>query len=99
MKKSFIYIATAVILGTALMLTPTLLFPAEIRYEVAPDQYRSPLAETAQRLKELPEKSEALFGIRVAQPTDAVSVGFMLTISLLFALGAFLYLKKRTLKV
>ena len=95
LKKGLAYIATAVVLGTALMLTPIWLFPAKIRYEVAPGQYLSPLAEAAQTMRGLPEKTEALAGIKVNQPIDAISLSLMFTISLVFALGASLYLKKR----
>jgi len=95
MKKTLPYIATAVLLGAVLMLAPVWLFPVGIPYGVAPDQY-SPFAETAQRLKESPGTTEALFGIRANQPTDAIFVSFMVTISLVFALGASQYLKRRT---
>jgi len=90
LKKSLAYTAMAVVLGTALMLTPTWLFPAENRYGAAPDQYLSPL----ERLRVLHETTETLAGIKMNQPTDAISVSLMLTISLVFALGTFLYMKR-----
>jgi len=93
LKKSLAYIATAIVLGAVSMLAPVWLFPTEVRYEVTPDRNLSPLTE----LKDLPEKLEALFGIKANQPTDAISVSLMLAISVVSALGVSQFLKRRTL--
>jgi len=91
MKRSLAYIATAVVLGTALMLAPVYIFPTAIPYGVSPDQYFSPFAE----LKERSMESEVQAGVRANQPTDAIFISLMFIVSLVSALGASLYLKKR----
>jgi len=96
LNKSLAYIVAAVVLGTALMLSPIWLFQPQIQYKPAPDQYLSPLTEATQTLRGLSEKTETLAGVKANQPTDTISVSIILTVSTLSAFGASLYLKKKT---
>lgn len=95
MKKVLIYATIAVLLGVALMLAPFLAFPVRIEMdtytEKIPTKNFSP-----ENSRVWSASSEPSAGVIPHYPMDAISVGLMLTFSLVFAFIVFSQLKKRT---
>jgi hypothetical protein len=97
MKKSLTYTVIAVLLGVVLMFVPLLpfwAFPVQIKTDTYTERV-SPTNFAPQNLQESSSKSEFSAGIMPHYPMDAISVGLMLTFSLIFAFIVSLQLKKR----
>jgi hypothetical protein len=90
MKKTLAYMATAVLLGVIVMLAPLQLLPST-GYPVAVG-FRS--ADAAERL---PSSSYEILngGSTVSLQLTLLNGGLMLAFSFVFALGVFLYVRKR----
>lgn len=88
LKEHRSQMATAVLLGMALMLTTFWLFPPEASNGGLPQYGFTPLAEELQRLK---GSSQTV----VSPPVDLTFVGFMLVLGIVCALGVTVYFKKR----
>lgn len=94
MKKSLTYATIAVLLGVALMFAPFLTLPTGVQR----DTYAEQLAQgkvTPENFRTLSAESESFAGVTPNHPSDALSVGLMLTFSLAFALIASLQFKKK----
>ena len=94
MEKTLSYVATAILLGTVMMLAPLMLIgPSDIRLLSSGDGENI--------LERCPQaKGWETFGAgdaleRVACPSNLSSAGLMIIPSFLLALGVSLYLKKR----
>jgi len=85
MKKSLAYVTIAVLLGAALMFVPFWVFPVRIKTDTHTEQL-SPRSFTHENLKALSAESETSAGVMPRYPTDAISVGLMLILSLILAL-------------
>jgi len=95
MKKSLTYATIAVLLGIALMLAPPFwAFPAQIKMDTYTEQL-PPRNFTPENSRAWSEKSESSAGVMPHYPMDAISVGLMLTFSLIFAFIVSSQLKKR----
>jgi len=88
MKKSLTYatiVTVAVLFGAAVMLTPFLAFPISIEMDTYTEQLPARNL-TPENLQALSAKSESSAGVTPNYPMDAISVGLVLTISLISAL-------------
>jgi hypothetical protein len=95
MKKAFAYAAIAVLLGATIVLSPFLVVPTFTPMES--DTYReqpSPQNFAPENLKTWSAESESSAGVTPHYPRDALSVGLMLTFSLIFAFIVSSQLKK-----
>ena len=93
MKKALPYAATAILLGTVMMLAPLMLIgPSDIQMFASGDGENIP-KYCAQIRGETLGEGDALE--RVAFPSNLTSAGLMLIPSFILALGVSLYLKKR----
>jgi hypothetical protein len=89
MNKTLAYLATAVLLGVIVMLAPLQLLPS-MGYPATGETFS---ARSAERL---PPFSETLNGGSVAVlRINLLNSGLMLAFSFVFALGVFLYVRKR----
>jgi hypothetical protein len=87
MKKTLAYMATAVLLGVVVMFVPLQLLPSAIYSK------NSALVGESSRV---PQSSEALNGASTAVlQLTLLNGGLMLVFSFVFALGVFLYVRKR----
>jgi len=94
MKKSVAYATIAVLLGVALMFAPFLALPIYIERETYAEQLAQGKA-APESFRTLSAESESFAGVTPNYPTDALSVGLMLTFSLAFALTVLLKLKRK----
>jgi len=89
MKKTLAYMATAVLLGVIVMLAPLQLLPS-MGYPATGETFS---ARSAERL---PPFSETLNdGSTATLQLTLLNGGLMLAFSFVFALGIFLYVRKR----
>jgi len=95
MKKSFTYVTIAVLLGAALMFTPRWLFLTESKNRAEPDLARGLPEFLTNTYKESLADTERQAGITPHYPFDAISVGLMLTFSLIFAFIISMQIKRR----
>jgi hypothetical protein len=98
MKNALAYAIAAILLGTVTMLAPLMLItPGDIQLLASGDGEKArtycPHVETLDAGNTLDEGD---FYGRAISPSNISSAGLMLIPSFLIALGAFLYLKKRT---
>lgn len=88
MKKTLAYIATAVLLGVIVMLAPLQLLLST--------GYPVPFGRMTASAAERQQSSETLNGeSAVALQLTLLNGGLMLVFSFIFALGVFLYVRKR----
>jgi len=92
--KNLTYAMVAVFLGATLMFAPFWVLPAEIKKDTYTEQL-SPRNLTPTNLQTLSAKSESSAGVLPHYPMDAISVGLMVTCSLIFALIISSRLKKK----
>ncbi len=98
MKKALAYAMTAILLGIATMLAPLMLIePGEIQFLTSGDGEKARASclqvDTLSGGNTFDEGGS--LG-RALSPSNLSSIGLILMPSFLIALGAFLYLKKRT---
>jgi uncharacterized iron-regulated membrane protein len=89
MKKPLAYMATAVLLGVIVMLAPLQLLPST-GYPVSFGLMDRDLAE-----RRSPSSQTLNGGSTVALQLTLLNSGLMLAFSFVFALGVFLYVRKR----
>jgi len=94
MKRELTYAAIAVLLGAALMFAPYWVLSIQ-RKTMAPAFSRDQSRTLSESLKILSAESETSAGIVPHYPMDAISVGLILTLSLILALIISLTVKKR----
>jgi hypothetical protein len=88
MKKTLAYMATAVLLGVTVMLAPLQLLPGM--------RYQEPTVLLGTRSTERLPPSEMLSGESAAVlRINLVNSGLMVAFSFVFALGIFIYVRKR----
>ena len=102
MKKILAYALVAVLLGVVTMLAPFALFVSEIdtskmgtnEMDTQAEPFYSSPTEYLQRM---PSKTEQTYGITPATYSpDFLFIAFMLTLSLVIALGVTSYFKRKT---
>jgi len=96
MKRNLTYTTIAVLLGVALMFLPLSLFTTESKKGAEPYLSGSSPEQWTNPFKESSFSSERSAGITPQYPLDAISVGVMLSFSLIFAFIVSSQLKKRT---
>jgi len=87
MKKTLAYMATAVLLGVVVMFAPLQLLPS-MRYAATGETFN---AQTADRR----QPADLNGGSTAALQLTLLNGGLMLAFSFVFALGVFLYVRKR----
>lgn len=92
MKKSILYVVSAVLLGVAVMLTPIylLLTPRDF---LQPQPHLS-MSESA--YSQAVARNELAYGITPHFPADEISIGLMSAFSLIFAFVVFRQFKKKS---
>jgi len=96
MKKSILYVVSAVLLGVALMVTPLYLF---LTPSAIPQEFLSPEIYGFTRgrgLQEAVVRNELAYGVTPHFPADEISIGLMSVFSLAIAFVVFKQFKKRT---
>ena len=97
MKKILAYTLVAVLLGVVTMLAPFALFVSEIETNDMDTQAEQFFSPTPENMRTMPSKTEQTQGITPATyPLDVLFIAFMLTLSLVIALGVMRRFMRKT---
>ena len=97
MKKVLAYTFAAVLLGVATMLAPFTLFIGEMGANEMDTQAEGVYPYTPEYMRTMSSETEQKYGITPATYSpDYLSIAFMFTLSLVVALGAMSYFKRKT---
>lgn len=97
MKKILAYASVAVLLGVVTMLAPFALFVSEMGSIEMDAQAERSYPLEPQFMQKAPSKTEQAYGIPPATyPQDVLFIAFMLTLSLVLALGVMRHSVKKT---
>ena len=97
MKKILAYTLVAVLLGVVTMLAPFALFVSETDTSEMDTQAERSYLPTLGFMQKAPSRTEKTYGITPATyPPDFLFIAFMLTLSLVIALGVMRHFKRKT---
>ena len=97
MKKILAYTLVAVLLGAVTMLAPFALFVSEMNIGEMDTPAEPFYSSPAEFMKARSSETEQIQGIAPATyPPDFLFIAFMLTLSLVIALGVMRYFKRKT---